>query len=253
MKLWQHIKMVWQAVRSSFSFSPNVVYSALVDALYWFFTFFIAIIAKNQLVAEAYKLQSVTLSPAVLADQAAAQQALSVMKWFFVSGALVMVVVLVLEIVVYSACKGLIWLLLLNKKPSRQFFVGFFKLTLLWWLLWLVPGIILMFGLKPNYFAWIGGLGVLVFLHLTSLVHITFANTLSVKKALHSAFDVGILRVHFFIVPYVFAVGLYWLTVQLFNFLPQDQKFMLVAAIIYVIFYLAWFRTFILNYVKTMR
>ncbi len=246
MNLWKYFKQTLSIFVSSFIVGPSFVYSALADALYWFLTFLTAVVAKNFIIAAMYRLGPANLTPAILMDPAVAAQTLSTMRWFFISIAFVLFALFLVELIVYSACKGFVWLVLLGRKPSWQFFKGFFKLNLTWWLLWIVPVIVLFFGLKPEFFPYVAVVILVLYLHLTGLLHIAYTKTLSIRKAFAEAFGTGI-RLHYYILPYTLAFAVYWLAVQLFRFLPQEQRTMLVAAIIFVIFFLAWFRGFLLR------
>ncbi|MBI4016412.1 MAG: hypothetical protein HY363_01840 [Candidatus Aenigmarchaeota archaeon] len=252
MRLLQHIKSTLFIFGTSFLAGPNFVYSALIDALYWFLTFLIATTAKNFLTSEVYKLQPAVPNPALLVNDTAAAVTISTIRWYFIDSALIILSAFLLQIITYSACKGLIWLILLDKKPTKEYFIGFLKLNLFWWLLWLTPLLAILLGLKASFFAPVAVIAFIIYLHLTSILHIAFTEKQNIKKALTKTFVLGIGKAHHFALPYTLGIAFYLVLSQVFRLLPQDQKSMLAAGIMFLIFYLTWFRGFILKMSKTI-
>lgn len=243
-KLTSYLKNSFFVFAKSFLVRQSFVYSALFDAVYWFLTFLTAVLTKNLLVGEIQKLQYAVPSAEILVNETVAKSTAGMLKWYFIDSGLIIALAVVLQIITYSLCKGFIWLCLTDKKVSREFFVGFFKLNLLWWLVWLLPAVILAFGLKPS-FVFVGIFVFLIYVHLTGVLHLWFARTQNIRSSFAAVLSVGVGSFHKFIVPYIFAFLVYLAASKLFLLLPKDQKSMLMAGIIFVVFYLAWFRQYL--------
>ena len=245
-----YLKNSFFVFAKSFLVKQSFVYSALADAVYWFLAFLTGLAAKNLLVGEIQKLQQAVPTAQILVNETVAKSTAGVLKWYFIDSGLIIVLAIVLQIITYSLCKGFIWLCLLDKRISGKYFIDVFKLNLLWWLVWLLPAVILAFGLKPNFiFAAI--FVFLIYVHLTGILHLSFAQTQNIRKSFAAVLSIGIGSFHKFIIPYVFAFLVYLIASKLFLLLPKDQKSMLMAGIIFVVFYLAWFRGYFLEFVRS--
>ena len=236
----------------SFKLDTRIAITALIDAIFWLLTTLTALMAKNHILTQAHTLQLANLSPQGLANQALATNTLSLMRWFFINASIALALTLFIIAILYTLSRGCIWLLLLNKKPSKTYFLGFFKLNLTWWLIWLIPAILTFIGLKPNFVAPILGIEFAIYIHFTTLLHRTYAEKKTLSEVYTTAFHLGN-KVHVFILPYTLAFITYWIFFQLFRFLPQDNtKLLFASALFFLIVFLAWFRNYFLCFSSSL-
>gem|GEM_PF-4637802 len=150
----------------------------------------------------------------------------------------------------YSVFKGLIWLAILKQKPSAKYFQKFLLLNLCWLFIWCIPGIIVLWGLKPNYFIYVLVLAVIVYIHLTSILHYTFTKDRHIRNALKQAFATGIGQIKQFLLPYAYIILVYFVLLQVFWIVPRTTNFMLFASLLFIVFYLAWYRLYLAQVLK---
>jgi len=225
-------------------------YIVLFDAVFWLVTVGAAWLMGRVLNAraEALKLQ---IDPTSIAANAAAQS--SLMKNFFVLMVVLVIVYIVVELIAYTFFRGLIWLTILNKKPPKKFFVRFFGANTVWWLIWFLPALFILGGLKQEFTMIAFPILFVLYLHLTTLFHYTYVVTKSFKKAIKTAFSTGFGSIHKFIVPYSFVFLMYFVLLHLYLFLPQEGIESFIATLIFVILYLAWYRLYIAEILKQLR
>ncbi len=237
----------------SFKLDTRTATTALLDALFWLLATLTALVAKNQILTQAYKLELANITPQGLASQALATNTLSLMRGFFINATIVIILALFVIAILYTLSRSCIWLLLLNKKPSKQYFFGFLKLNLTWWLIWLIPAILLFTGLKPHFVAPVLGIAFITYVHFTSLLHSLYNEKKTLAETYITTFNTG-KKIHLFIPPYILAFITYWAFFQIFHFIPQDNtKLLFATALFFLIIFLAWFRSFFISFLEFSR
>lgn len=155
-------------------------------------------------------------------------------------------------LITYTIFKGLIWLTILKKKPNAHYFKKLFLLNLCWWLILLIPFFIIIFGVKQNYLFYVIILFAIAYTHLTSVMHYILTKDLRVGRALKQALMISFGRAaKAFLVPYSFIVIVYLVLLQVFWFVPKDINTMLFASLLFTVFFLAWYRLYLAQVLKT--
>ena len=139
------------------------------------------------------------------------------------------------------------------KKP---FIKKFFVLNMLWVIGWFLLSIFIFSGLKPEVFLkWAVGI-VLIYSHLTAIMYIAYFTKGNAVKSLRKAFDIGITKIHYFIIPYIFAGILFLLLntaispFQNFAFTNLGPNSATIVGVVIYMFYGAWLRIYLYSFVK---
>lgn len=242
----QYLTKTFKTFLSSFRLGAPFAYSAFFDALYWFLTFLVLVLAKQVMMLHIQRLGLANPQAALLSQQAA-EQALIIMRSFFINSALVITGLIILQLLIYTACKGTIWLTLLNKKPTLNYYKGFLLLNIAWYTIWTPVLLIAALGLKPNYVTPVLGILLLLFLHLTTILHYNYTKTGKIRSAFSS---LTLKNIHHFITPYILGVLVYLILLQLIRFTPQDTKTLLAISLLILIFWMSWLRTYLVKVIE---
>jgi len=161
--------------------------------------------------------------------------------------------VTLLLIIAYSVFKGLIWLQIMKKKVSAGFLKRFFLLNLCWWLILLIPIIIFVLGAKQEYLFYCVILFAILYVHFTSILHYVFTNNLRIGKAVKQAFAITFIDIKQFLLPYSYIILVYFILLQIFWIVPKTANIMLFASILFIVFFLAWYRLYLAEILKQIR
>ncbi len=229
------------------AFRPKTFgFVVIFDAVFWLITVGAAWLMGQYLNTRTAGIQQELES---LAAAGALEQALS---GFYIVLVVLFVIYLLIELIAYTVFRGFIWLSILNKKP-KKFFLRFLGLNAVWWLIWLLPSIFILGGLKQEFTAIAAPILLVLYLHLTTIVHYVYVSKRSIKKAISAAFTVGFGRIHRFIVPYAFLFLGYFILLNLYLFVPRQGLQSYIATMSFVIIYLAWFRLFMAETLKELK
>ena len=161
--------------------------------------------------------------------------------------------VTLLLIVAYSVFKGLIWLQVMKKKVSARFLKRFFLLNLCWWLILLIPIFIFVLGAKQEYLFYSVILFAILYVHFTSIMHYVFTNDLRIGKAIKQAFAITFNNIRQFLLPYSYIILVYFIILQIFWIVPKTANIMLFASILFIVFFLAWYRLYLSEILRRIR
>jgi len=90
----------------------------------------------------------------------------------------------------------------------------------------------------------------ILYIHLTSILHYTFTKDLRIGNALKQAFATGIGQIKQFLLPYAYIVLVYFVLLQVFWIVPKTTNFMMFASLLFIVFYLAWYRLYLSQVLK---
>ena len=207
---------------------------ALYDVLCLGIFFFIAPLFSNWFVA---KLSTMTLSNVF---------SLVVMLFAYLFA------VTLLLLAAYSVFKCLVWLTIFDKKADARYFKGFFLLNLCWWLILIIP-LVIVLGAKQEYIFYCVVIFAVLYIHFTSVMHFVFMKNLKIGKAIKQAFTTTFSNFSNFLLPYSYAILVYFILLQVFWIVPNLQNLMLFASILFIVFYLAWYRLYLVKVVGSSR
>ena len=152
----------------------------------------------------------------------------------------------------YTIFKGLIWLALLNKKPSAKYFKKFFLLNLCWWIILFIPFIIVLFGMKQEYLIFALIVFAVGYVHMTSVMHFAFTREPRIGSSLKKAFVIGWGNIKDFLVPYSLIIALYFVLLQVFWIVPKEPNTILFASLLFTVFFLAWYRIYLAQILRNI-
>ena len=155
-----------------------------------------------------------------------------------------LVTVTIILLLTYSISRGLIWTTILKKKFTGSFIKRFLLLNFLWWLILAIPTLIVL-GAKVEYLFSFIAIVAIVYIHLTSIIHYDFTKNRKIGKAIKQAFALTFKNIKHLLLPYAYIALVYFIILQVFWIIPQTEKIMLFASILFVLFYLAWYRLYI--------
>lgn len=223
----------------------TVLLTTAYDIIYWILFFGITYLTGQVLKQESSLLRMVKFDQqAMLASSTLAQTNVTLVQTYLIKSIIIILIFITIMLLIYTITTGLIWAALFNKKPNKKYFTEFFKLNLIWMIVWIAPILFLLFAMQDtarNYFA------IFLFaayLHFTTILQTTFAQKNSIKEAYASLALVGIGKIHYFMLPYLFTALVYLLLTRLLYLLPSRSLLIIAAAMIIWIFSIAWFRKY---------
>ena len=157
----------------------------------------------------------------------------------------------------YTLTNLFIWAFVTEKKKLKKPFVKkFFVLNMIWVIGWFALSMIIFSGLKSEVFLkWALSI-VLIYSHLTTIMYISYFTKGNAVNAFKKAFDIGITKIHYFIVPYIFAGILFVLMnkviapFQNVAFTTLSPDLATIIGVVIFMFYGAWLRMYMYSFVK---
>lgn len=236
----------WQFVHN-LKIGKKVVLSTIYDLAFWLLFFGITYLVGVLLKKESTLLGKISFDQqAILASQTLAETNVTLINTFLIKSTLLIILLAIIVLIIYTIMKGLIWNTLFDKKPTKKYFVQFFKLNLLWFAIWLLPTLFVLLGAQPKWRNYLAIILAILYLHLTTVLQTVFTQKEKIKDALNASIQTGFGKIHHFICPYILSVLFYLLLTRILYLLPAQSIALLTSAIIMWVFSIAWFR----NYVK---
>ena len=149
-----------------------------------------------------------------------------------------------LSVVIYSAFKGMIWLTILNKNIDWGYFVRFSLLNAIWFAFWIIPALIIVLGLKPDYFLYLGIMAAIIDMHMTTIMQYSFTKKNLIWPSIGHAFAVGIGSIKKFLLPYSYIAATCIILFNIFWIMPKEQNIITFASILLLVFVIAWYRQY---------
>ena len=220
--------------------NKNILLVSALNAL--FLVISVALIKIVQLISKPYieKVDQIDLSSIVYQSEAQLQTITSVLKGFAIFTVLTVILFLLLLIINWSFCQGMIYHIFSKRKFTFKYFEKFLLLNLIWFIPWLALSFVILFGTKIDYFVASFFTIILAFLHLSFVLYTLFVNH-KLKKLIHLKihFRISIVRIYHFIVPYTL-ITLTFLIISQLNLLNPHY---LIIVLIYILFF-SWLQSY---------
>ncbi len=146
----------------------------------------------------------------------------------------------VIFFLIYTLSRALIWRLLVNKRLNLKCLLNFAKYNLVWWLFWLIPAVIVFFGVRVE----LKNLGLIFFLsiysHFSGTLHYSIAQE---KKIMNTFARLSLEKFHHLLTPYAIFLIIYTALTQITILVPAGYE-----SITNVIIFLAilnWLRVYL--------
>ena len=230
----------WQEFLASLKLKKHLVFIMLFDIMFWALIAILSLILANVLRGPIEQLKGIQLGAGVAVGAIAAYN--EIIESVFTTAIVTLIVFWLFVVASYTLSRGLIWLTLLNTPMQKQFFLRFCVLNLIWLTIWIA---IMLFGLstqQPKFGAVIFIILLLVYTHLTTVLHHSYARHGVMSKAVGEAFGIGLGKLGLFLHPFVYMFIIYVIISQVLR-LATDNAALVVTIIIYLIF-MAWYRTY---------
>ncbi|MBN1644466.1 hypothetical protein JW851_00300 [Candidatus Woesearchaeota archaeon] len=185
-----------------------------------------------------------SLTPEIISQQLGAIKTLAIT--FFI----IIIIFYLLLILDYALFRAWIWTKLLNQKPTKAFVKRFFILNLIW-----ATGWVTLFGigatiLTPEYYVYMLGIGTILYIHLTTVLHHSFAWKQEIKRAIGKAFTTGIGHTGLFFIPYIYIIIIYIILTKAFTLIPEQIQYP--AIFLIIIIFMAWYRVYMNQVIKNI-
>jgi hypothetical protein len=234
------------------SLKPTKVFGILllIDALFWTLLAILTVALTVVLRDVVTQVKSVAPTKDIAMNVIGTYN--DVLGAAFTKGIIALVVFWVALTAAYALSRGMIWLTLHGKKFEMRFFLRFFALNLAWCTLWVAATLFLMSALMQPY----GGISFLVLLplyaHLTTILHSTYAQTRNARRSVGAAFSYGLGRLGSWANPYCYLLIGYVVLSQIMRALPPGKLALGVTFILFFLF-MAWYRVFLKNTLRSLQ
>jgi hypothetical protein len=165
---------------------------------------------------------------------------------FFTNMIIALIICYLLCIILYTVSRGFIWLILLEKPMHFGFFLRFGLLNLLWCTVWAIAAGFLIVMMKvPLAAAAVLIIAILLYTHLTTVLHYSYTKNRAFGKAISDAFSTGFGKAASFVQPYCYVLIVYIAVSQLLRI--AQGRFLLTATFILFFAFMAWYRIYMRN------
>lgn len=203
-----------------------------------------ALIRLTRLISEPWigKIKEVDLSNIMSQSEAQLQSILASMRGFILFVILTAILFILLLIINWSFCQGMIYHLLLKKKFTLKYFEKFLLLNMLWFIPWIALFLVIISGAKLSYLAVSAYSLIAIFLHFSFVLYTLFVNS-KLKKLSHFKIHlkISIAKIYHFFLPY----SLITITFIIISQLNRLNLNFIVIVLIYLLFF-SWMQ----NYTK---
>lgn len=218
---------------------------SLYDALFIASALFIFMLGSSLLGKAASKLIPFASDPFGIAGT----QVSLLFKAIFVL-AIWAVAVFVAIVIAQTVFKGLIWTTIMGKRYTKKYFKKLFWVNVIWFLLWLITSLIIYYGARASYRVYVQGIYYLLLFYFTTILYILFTRKNVIKRSISKALSLGVRKVRYFIIPYIYAVVIFVVISQLFRIINPASKAGMFVGVILTVFFIAWMRLYIYSIAK---
>lgn len=192
------------------------------------------------------KLDKVDLSNIVSQSEAQLQSTISTLRGFVLFAVIAAFLLTILLIIVWSFCQGMIYNILMKKKFTFRYFEKFILLNIVWFIPWILLAVVILFGVKGEYFILPAFMLILLFLHFSFILYPLYAKENRMKQ-IKESIKIGIVKLHHFIIPYIIALIEFILISQL-NLLKISLA---VIGFVYILFF-SWLQNYMKDVVSSI-
>ncbi|GEM_PF-6861612 len=245
----QYLKNTFWQFIDHVTLNKKILLLTVYETVFWLLFFATSYLTSRILKKQAAMLGKVNFDQLkIFTSQELTTTNITLIKTFLLKSILILSAFAIVILLIYSIIKGLIWLTLFDKKPTKACLIQFFKLHLIWWLLLALPIMFILAGAQPEFRTYFVIFFAVFYLHATTILQAKFTQKMSLKDAFADILNIGIAKIHYFVLPYAFSLIIYWLLTRLLYLLPSGSIALLFAAILIGLLFICWFR----NYLKSV-
>ncbi len=235
----------WQAFLASWKLTKEFAFVMLFDILFWAVLAILALLLSNVLKGPIEQLKSIQLDQGITLGSLQAGNA--VFESVFTTAIIAVIIFWLLTIIAYSISRGLIWLTLQEKPLHKEFFVRFSILNAMWCTVWFLLTLFFLGTIVPNVAAHVFIVVLILYAHLTTLLHYSYVKKRSASKAVSDSFA-SIGKLGSFVHPYCYLFIVYLILNQAQR-VTQGTTAFVTAFIVFLVF-MAWYRTYFRNIMR---
>ncbi|MBW2969344.1 hypothetical protein KY314_04515 [Candidatus Woesearchaeota archaeon] len=183
-----------------------------------------------------------SLTPEILSQQIGTLKSLAII--FFI----ITIIAYIILIIDYTLFRGWAWTKIFNKKPTKAYMKKFLLLNLIWITGWIILFVLLLNIINPQYYFYLIITAVILYTHLTTVMHYSYTKTNKIKTSINKAFATGIGKLNKFIIPYLFIIIFYIIFTGIITLIPKQSQAMAIFSII--ILFMAWYKTYMNQIIK---
>lgn len=253
----EYIKGSWKNFISSFrTLDRRILHVVVYDLVFFIICFGLFYLFRKVLVSKLGSIAGFNIGaegfqpgPELAANAEIAKSMYSVFVAYII-------IFLLIGIALYILANLLIWAQIAEKrlkKMKKKFAGKFFLMNFIWIAAWIALFFLVMNSIRTEKaMHWILGFGI-AYAHLTTVMYISYFKSAKAKKAVSQAFSTGIGKIHYFIVPYAFAIALFYIVNYIAGLLqPLPDSYQMFAATVLVLFYFAWLRIYIYSFARDL-
>lgn len=220
--------------------NKNILLVLLMNLLFVIINIIFVGIIKVISQPQIEKIDIINLSRVLSQNEAQLEGIINTLRGFVIFAVLMGILFILLLIINWSLCQGIIYNILLKKGFNFKYFERFLLLNIVWLIPWWILGFVLLFGGKIGFLITPIMVLLLLFLHFSFILYILFTENNKIKQILQSL-KIGITKMHYFILPYIIIVIMFIIISQL-NLLKLP---FFIIGLVYLLFF-SWVQ----NYTK---
>jgi hypothetical protein len=241
-------KKHWQRFAESLRLGKESVVVMLYDILFWAVLAVLTLILANVLRGHYDQLKAMDLGAGFTIAKLPAYNA--ILQNAFTTAIVAIIIFWILVVVAYSLSRGLIWLTLLEKPVKAGFFKWFTLLNIIWCTAWLLLALFFMSTMQSMFGAYFFLVLLVLYAHLTTVLHDAYTRTQEFGRAFRGAFGIGLGRLGAFLHPYCYLFIAYVILSQLQRF-AQGTTGLVITFVIFLVF-MAFYRTYFRNILRQL-
>ncbi len=157
--------------------------------------------------------------------------------------------------VIYGVFNALVWRQISGKKFTKKFFWKFIAMDFVWTVLWMFFIFLLAGSIRAEVLPWWIVIFFIIFIHLSTVMRISFTKHTRIWKPMADAFKTGIGKIKHFVVPYIYAgvlIALLQVILNLIGMIGINFSYFLWIVVIVNVFMLAWVKYYIYSFAKKL-
>jgi hypothetical protein len=239
----------FRLMQDSFRLKKDYAWAMFYDAAYWVALMLAGMGIIGIIMSAAEPLKGIQFgSPEALNNLG---QYTGMMQTFLIIAAIAIAVFWIINSIAYGISRSLIWLALLGKKIRASFLLRFGLWNLAWQAGLTLIVVLLFVLLKQTMAAYALIILALLYTHITTVLHCSYAKSERFKESFVTAFKTGIGKFPAFIHPYCYMLITYILLSKILEL--ASGKLLLSAAFLLFFIFMAWYRTYMRNILRQIR
>ena len=96
----------------------------------------------------------------------------------------------------------------------------------------------------PMYFLHVGTIVTIIYIHLSTVLQYSFTKKQKIGYSIKNAFKVGFGKIKHFLLPYSYAIVVYFIGLQVFWFIPEEPRIITFVSVLLATLMISWFRLY---------